>query len=129
MKFCPVIALAHPQNITVAAGVFFAFIFLAGWFVERFWCRYLCPYAALMNIFQYLGNLLGIRRKMIHRNIDKSMNCNNCKNYCPMNIHIDCLETIKDMNCEKIRVVCEICKPESEECVFANYEATIDGKE
>ncbi|MDY6866220.1 MAG: hypothetical protein SVJ22_06000 [Halobacteriota archaeon] len=30
---------------------------------------------------------------------------------------------------ERIRVVCESCKSESEECVFANYEATIDGKE
>lgn len=99
MKFCPVYALAHPQNISLAAVFTLIVIFVLGVWVERFWCRYLCPYAALMNLFQYMGKLLGIKRQKIRRNIEASVNCKTCSNYCPMGIKIECKEEISNINC------------------------------
>jgi ferredoxin-type protein NapH len=99
MKFCPVVALSHPQNIGIAAAFTLAVILLGGYFVERFWCRYLCPYAALMNIFQRLGKLLKIKKSNIYRNVKTSINCFNCANYCPLNVDIGYNEEISDVNC------------------------------
>ncbi|MDO9576715.1 MAG: 4Fe-4S binding protein [Candidatus Cloacimonadales bacterium] len=99
MNFCPVLAFAYPQRIGIAAAVSLTIIILGGFFVERFWCRYLCPYAAMMNIFEHLGKLLKIKRSKIFRNIKTSINCFNCANYCPLNIDIGYNEEISDANC------------------------------
>ncbi|MFC1898336.1 4Fe-4S binding protein [Candidatus Cloacimonadota bacterium] len=99
MKFCPVLALAHPQLIGISAGLILAIIVIGGFFIERIWCRYLCPYAALMNIFEYLGKLLRIKRAKIFRNVKTSINCFNCANYCPLNVDIGYNEEIADVNC------------------------------
>jgi polyferredoxin len=99
MQFCPVYALAHPQNISLAAIFTLLVIFGLGIWVERFGCRYLCPYAALMNLFQYLGKLLGIKRQKIQRNIEISVNCKTCLNYCSMSIEIGCKKEIENINC------------------------------
>ena len=119
MNFCPVLALAHPQRIGFAAIVTLVIIFVGGFFVERFWCRYLCPYSALMNIFQLVGKLLRIKRKMIFRNIETSINCFNCANYCPMNIDIGYNEEISDKNCIHCFRCVRICsKEDPKKCIY-----------
>ncbi|MBN2017587.1 MAG: 4Fe-4S binding protein [Candidatus Cloacimonetes bacterium] len=121
MKFCPVMAIAHIQRITFAGIGVLIIIVAGGFFVERFWCRYLCPYAALMNIFQKLADLLKIRRYKIYRNIKTSLNCFNCVNYCPMNIDIGYLEKISDFNCIKcMRCVRQCSKSDKEKsnCIY-----------
>jgi polyferredoxin len=99
MKFCPLLNLSHPQWIGIAGGILLAIIIIGSFFIERLWCRYLCPYAALMNIFELIGRLLKIKRANIYRNIKTSINCFDCANYCPMNIDIGYNEEIKDLNC------------------------------
>ncbi|MCD6181694.1 MAG: 4Fe-4S binding protein [Candidatus Cloacimonetes bacterium] len=99
MKFCPVVSLGHPQRITIGGAILLAVIGVGGFFIERFWCRYLCPYGALMNLFQYLGRLLKIKRITIFRNVQNSIQCPNCPNYCPMHIDLGTREYITDPNC------------------------------
>jgi polyferredoxin len=109
MKYCPVLNLAFPTKIGVISGFVLFVIFVVGFFVERFWCRYLCPYAALMNLFQYLGKLIGVKRTKIFRNIKTSINCFNCENYCPMHIDIGYNEEISDPNCIQCYRCVRIC--------------------
>lgn len=121
MKYCPVVAISHLTQIGVAAVIVLAVIIAGGILAERFWCRYLCPYAALMNIFQYLGRLLKIKRKKIFRNIKTSINCFNCANYCPMNIDIGYNEEVSDVNCIQCHRCVRICskkEADKSKCIY-----------
>lgn len=97
MKFCPVLALAELKYIGISGVISLGVLFFAGFIVERFWCRYLCPYAALMNFFQLLGSLIGIKRTSIERR--ECINCGICSNICPMNIDLKSVGKITDPNC------------------------------
>jgi polyferredoxin len=49
-------------------------------FVRNFWCRYLCPYGAL------LGGLSFVSIFKIHRNEDTCTRCHQCTRSCPVDI-------------------------------------------
>jgi len=57
-------------------------IFAASIFIERFWCRYLCPSGAFLAVFSRFG-FLGLRRSPLL--CDK---CGDCMKRCPMLIRI-----------------------------------------
>lgn len=121
MKFCPAVAIGHPARTGSAGIATLVIIVIGGFFVERFWCRYLCPYAALMNIFQYLGRLMKIKRQNIFRNVAQSLQCRNCANYCPMQIDLGDTEEIKDCNCiHCMRCVRQCTKDRSQQsrCIY-----------
>lgn len=121
MKFCPILAISHPQTITLAGIVSLLIIVVAGYFVERFWCRYLCPYAALMNLMQKLADFLRIKRYEIFRDIHTSLNCFNCINYCPMWIDIGYNEKIDNPNCIKCFRCVRVCSKQdvkSGKCIY-----------
>ena len=99
MKFCPVLAVSHPQNITIYSLTTLFVIFIVGYFINRFWCRYLCPYAALMNVFQYIGKLLHLKTNRIHTSEDSCLNCKQCSKVCPMQIVIHEVKRVEDVNC------------------------------
>ncbi|MDP8203570.1 MAG: 4Fe-4S binding protein [Candidatus Tenebribacter mawsonii] len=99
MKFCPVLAVSHPQNITIYSIATLFVIFIVGYFINRFWCRYLCPYAALMNVFQYIGKLLHVKSNRIHANEDLCVDCRLCSKCCPMQIVIHEEKQIENVNC------------------------------
>ncbi len=110
MKFCPVLAVSHPQNITIFSAATLFVIFVIGYFINRFWCRYLCPYAALMNVFQYLGKLLRIRTKRIHTSEEHCINCKLCTMNCPMQIEIHKEKYVENVNCI-FCLKCQQCCP------------------
>ena len=99
MKFCPVLAMSHPQNITIASIITLFIILIGGYFVNRFWCRYLCPYAALMNLFQYIGKILHIKSNRIHASEEHCLDCRLCSKCCPMQIVIHEEKRVENVNC------------------------------
>jgi len=99
MKFCPVLAVSHPQNITIASIIILFVIFIVGYFINRFWCRYLCPYAALMNVFQYIGKILHIKSNRIHASEEHCLDCRLCSKCCPMQIVIHEEKRVENVNC------------------------------
>ncbi|MEA2104389.1 MAG: 4Fe-4S binding protein [Candidatus Cloacimonadota bacterium] len=121
MKFCPILAIAHPQTITIAGIISLLIIVVGGYFVERFWCRYICPFAALMNLMQKFADFLKIKRYKIFRNIHTSLNCFNCPNYCPMYIDIGDNEKINSPNCIKCFKCVRLCStedPKNSTCIY-----------
>lgn len=99
MPFCPVVAISFPESISVSGIISLIIIFIGGFFIERFWCRYLCPYAALMNIFQFIGKISGTKKHVIKKNREICIDCSICTKNCPMNIDISKYEGITDPNC------------------------------
>lgn len=109
MGLCPVMYLANPQAIGVTGIIGLVSIFGTGIFVERFWCRYLCPYAALMNIFQALGRVLHIPHFRITIDPDKCGECFECSEKCPMGIQIEEPGPVEDLNCIHCKKCLEMC--------------------
>lgn len=106
IHFCPVYALSLLPDIAVWGLIVTLLIIVAGIFLERFWCRFLCPYAALMNLFQHLGQLVHFPRLKIHRNLERCNDCELCSLSCPMNINITENESVQNPNC----ILCFKCR-------------------
>jgi len=72
----------------VVAGIVIASIF-----IQNFWCRYLCPYGALMGLVS-IASPLRIRR-------DESLciDCAKCAKACPSALPVDRLVTIRSAEC------------------------------
>lgn len=61
--------------------------------IRNFWCRYLCPYGALLGIASLLSPI------KIKRNTTSCIDCNLCANACPSNIKVDILKTVLSDEC------------------------------
>lgn len=109
LNLCPIIAISFISSISVVGIISLIIIFLGSYFIDRFWCRYLCPYAALMNIFQLIGKVFKIKRHMIKRNMEVCIDCYLCVKKCPMNIDLTQYEVIDDPNCIHCLECIKIC--------------------
>jgi polyferredoxin len=54
----------------------------ASFFLRNFWCRYLCPYGALLGIMAWFGPL------KIRRDQETCINCKKCEKACPGEIRV-----------------------------------------
>jgi polyferredoxin len=77
----------------LTGGIVTAILVVASVFIQNFWCRYLCPYGALMGVVS-LGSPLRIRR-------DPSLciDCTKCAKACPSMLPVDHLITIRSAEC------------------------------
>jgi polyferredoxin len=66
---------------------------VASLFIQNFWCRYLCPYGALLGI----TSLASPTR--IRRNVETCIDCAKCAKACPAALPVDKLVTIKSAEC------------------------------
>jgi len=108
-KVCPVMVVTTLNQIAWQSIIILIIFTIVAAISSRFWCRFLCPYATLMNIFQYFGKLLRIRRVMIHRNMEVCIDCLQCDKACPMNIVVSVDEVITDPNCIHCGECTSIC--------------------
>jgi polyferredoxin len=77
----------------LTGGIVTAILVIASVFIQNFWCRYLCPYGALMG-FAALVSPLRVRR-------DPSLciDCAKCAKACPSALPVDRLITIRSAEC------------------------------
>jgi polyferredoxin len=61
--------------------------------IKNFWCRYLCPYGALLGLTS-LASPLRVRRSPA-----ACIDCSKCAQACPSNLAVDQLVTIKSAEC------------------------------
>lgn len=77
------------QSGLITLGVFVA----ASLFVKNFWCRFLCPYGALLG----LVSLLSPAR--ITRDKEACIDCAKCAKACPSSLPVDKLVQIRSLEC------------------------------
>lgn len=70
-----------------------ALLFILSVFVRNFWCRFLCPYGALLGIFSLLSP------NKIKRNETSCIDCNLCTKACPSFIKVDKVKTVVSDEC------------------------------
>ena len=88
-----------------AAIVLFLLV-VASIFVQNFWCRYLCPYGALLGIASLLSPL------RIRRNEESCIDCGKCAKACPSSLPVDKLITIKSAECTGCLECVAVCPAE-----------------
>ena len=74
-------------------GLVLAVLVLASMFVQNFWCRYFCPYGALMGLASMLSPL------RIRRDTSLCIDCATCAKACPSALPVDRLVTIRSAEC------------------------------
>jgi len=77
----------------VTAAAVLAVLIFASVFVRNFWCRYLCPYGALMGLLA-MASPLRIRRVP-----SICIDCAKCAKACPSLLPVDRLITIRSAEC------------------------------
>jgi len=74
--------------------------------IQNFWCRYLCPYGALMGFASLLSPL------RITRNAESCIDCAKCAKACPSHLPVDQLVTIKSAECTGCLECVAVCPAE-----------------
>lgn len=70
-----------------------AILVVASFFLRNFWCRYLCPYGALLGIFAWGGPL------RVSRDERSCINCKKCEKVCPGSIRVANQKTVTSPEC------------------------------
>jgi len=76
---------------------------VASLFVENFWCRYLCPYGALLGLVSLPGPL------RIRRNREACIDCAKCARACPSSLPVDRLASVRSAECTGCMACVAIC--------------------
>jgi polyferredoxin len=76
-------------------------------FIKNFWCRFLCPYGALMGL---VATLSPVR---IRRDAQACIDCGKCTKACPASLPVDKLVQIRSLECTSCMECVAVCPAEN----------------
>lgn len=116
----PYYALFHfwTSETAIAALVILGITLLSSLFIERPWCKYACPYGAV------LGLTNPIRLFKIKRTAATCTTCGACNRSCPMNIEVSKTEVVSNHQC----ISCLRCTSEAACPVAKTVTSGLSGK-
>ena len=91
------------KHITPFALWVLAVLFVLSILIRNFWCRYLCPYGALLGAISFLSIL------KIHRNDETCTNCQKCTRTCPVDIKIHKTSCVRSDECHACLKCVAVC--------------------
>ncbi len=95
--------------------IIYTIVFLIGIFIiSRAWCRFICPYGAMVAPFNKISVL------HLKRDSDRCISCNRCSKSCPMNI---------DVVREERSAECILCGRCVEDCPVSCLDLFASGKQ
>lgn len=80
-------------NISAVGVGIFAFLIIMSLFLDHFWCRYLCPYGALLGLFGWFSPA------RIQRDAALCINCRACDQACPGRLSISSVKKVASPEC------------------------------
>lgn len=81
------------RHLSNAAFLILVGIAVLSVFIQNFWCRYLCPYGALLGIVSLASPA------RIHRDADRCIDCAKCTKACPMRLPVATKSQIRSAEC------------------------------
>jgi polyferredoxin len=90
----------------VGVGVLGALVLLSV-LIQNFWCRYLCPYGALMGLVSTLSPV------RIRRDAQACIDCGKCNKACPASLPVDKLVQIRSAECTSCMECVAVCPAEN----------------
>jgi polyferredoxin len=81
------------RGMGLTAAIVLGVLVLGSVLVQNFWCRYLCPYGALMGVVSLISPV------KIRRDPDSCIDCGKCARACPADMPINRLAQIRSVEC------------------------------
>lgn len=81
------------STLGIIGFIILALIIALSFFVQRPWCRYICPYGAFLGLF----NKIKVFR--VFRNKGTCISCKKCTKECPMGIDVHEKEVVRSLSC------------------------------
>ena len=106
----PWVAFMHLSALSTEAGVGLSILIatlILGLFIERFWCRYLCPLGAALALASPFA-LVKIRR-----NEESCTHCHECDETCPVGVSPEAVTIVKDRECLACGKCADTCPVEN----------------
>jgi polyferredoxin len=75
-------------------------------FIQNFWCRFLCPYGALMGLVSVVSPV------RIRRDAEACIDCGKCNKACPSHLPVDRLIQVRSMECTSCMECVAVCPAE-----------------
>jgi polyferredoxin len=94
------------RHLSVMAAVILGLLIVLSVFIQNFWCRYLCPYGALMGLAA-LASPARIRRDPV-----LCIDCAKCAKACPALLPVDQLVSIRSAECTGCLECVAVCPAE-----------------
>ena len=85
------------------AAIVLGVLVVASVLVQNFWCRYLCPYGALLGLTSFLSPA------RIRRSESACIDCAKCAKACPSGLPVDKLVSIKSAECTGCMECVAVC--------------------
>lgn len=95
------------RDMSEAAAIVILLLVFGSMLVKNFWCRYLCPYGALMGLVSLLSPV------KIRRDADACIDCAKCSRACPANLSVDRLVQIRSVECAACMECVAVCPAEN----------------
>lgn len=90
-------------NLSQTAIIILSVLFVLSVLIRNFWCRFLCPYGALLGIFSLLSPT------KIQRNVSSCIDCGLCNKACPSFIKVDSVKTVLSDECSTCLNCVDVC--------------------
>jgi polyferredoxin len=90
-------------NLSFTAAVVISILFLLSLFIKHFWCRYLCPYGALLGVISVFSPW------KIQRDEEHCLSCRKCDQVCPNRVAVSKEKRIYTPECSACLSCIEKC--------------------
>jgi polyferredoxin len=95
------------REISITGVSVLAALVLLSVVIQNFWCRYLCPYGALMGLVSMLSPV------RIRRDAQACIDCGKCNKACPASLPVDKLVQIRSAECTSCMACVAVCPAEN----------------
>jgi len=92
------------RNMSTTAAAALAILAVLSLLIKNFWCRYLCPYGALLGIGSVFSPFA------VRRDDETCAGCGACARACPNQIAVDCKKSVHSTLCTACLSCINACK-------------------
>jgi len=91
------------RHLGETVAIVLAALIIASLFIQNFWCRYLCPYGALLGLVSVLSPT------RIRRDASACIDCGKCALACPSSLPVDKLLSVRSAECTACMECVAVC--------------------